>query len=379
MQKFANECVWPEIEKLDHTVLKRDYFIKSLACSACPRHCNQALVVKEGPYAGTRSTKLEYAAIAVFGCGCLISDFSAIAKLNSLCNDYSIDVIELGITLNAAMEWYEKGLITKDDTDGIDLSWGNAEGVIEMINKVAKREGFGNLLAEGAVRAAEQVGGGADRYITVHSKGMTMCTADVRPLKGYAFSQATSTRGADHLRGGLAEEPDPSPATRKIYKERFDTEGAAVASSYDKATVTVYSQNLNTLTNCLELCKSNTEPNGVPIYMKDLADLFSLATGVGMDEKAMATAAERIYAVERAFLVREGITRKDDVLKGKWGDEPVPDGPFKGEMIDPEKWDKLLDEYYQVRGWNSMGIPTASTLSSLELEDIAEEIGAKGQ
>jgi aldehyde:ferredoxin oxidoreductase len=112
----------------------------------------------------------------------------------------------------------------------------------------------------------------------------------------------------------------------------------------------------------------------VAIYVRDLAELFSLATGVEMDEKAMLTAAERVYAVERAFLVREGITRKDDVLGGKWGNESVPDGPFKGERIDPEKWDRLLDEYYKVRGWDSMGIPTASALSALGLEDIAKEI-----
>ena len=366
---------WPEIEKLDHRLLKRDYFVKELACTACPRHCNQAWVVREGPYAGARGGKIEYAAIGLFGCGCLISDFSAIAKMNSLCDDYSLDIIELGVTLNAAMEWYEKGLITKDDTDGIDLSWGNAEGAIEMINKVAKREGFGNVLAEGALRAAEQVGQGADRYVTTHSKGMSQGTADARTLKGYALSHATSTRGADHLRGGLA--PDSSPAKRKNFKERFGTEDAAIPSSYNQSTVTVYSQNLCTLTDCLELCRFNTEYAGMAIDIKTLGELFSLATGVEMDEKAMSTAAERIYTVERAFLVREGITRKDDVLGGKWGNEPTPDGPLKGERLDPEKFDKLLGEYYQLRGWDSMGIPTASTLSALGLEDITEEIRNK--
>jgi aldehyde:ferredoxin oxidoreductase len=370
--------VWPEVEKLDHRLLKRDYFVKSLACTACPRHCNQAWVVREGPYAGARGAKIEYAAIGLFGCGCLISDFSAIAKINSLCDEYSLDIIETGVTLNAAMEWYERGLVTKDDTDGIDLSWGNAEGAIAMIHKVARREGFGNLLAEGAVRAAEQVGRGADRYVTTHSKGMSQGTADARVLKGYALSHATSTRGACHLRGGFAETTEPSPAMRKIYKERFGTEEAAIASSYNKSTVTVYSQNLCTLTDCLELCRFNTEYAGVAIDIKTLGELFSLATGVEMDEKAMLTAAERIYTTERAFSVREGMTRKDDVLGGKWGSEPTPDGPCKGERIDPEKFDKLLDEYYQVRGWDSMGIPTASTLSALGLEDIAREIGTKG-
>ncbi len=98
-----------------------------------------------------------------------------------------------------------------------------------------------------------------------------------------------------------------------------------------------------------------------------------------MDEKAMSTAAERIYAVEKAFLVREGMTRKDDVVGGKWNSEPIVGGPAAGERIHPEKFDKLLDEYYQLRGWDSMGIPTASTLSALGLEDIAEEIRTKSQ
>ncbi len=376
--KNSQTYVWPEIEKLGHTVLKRDYFVKELACTACPRHCNQAWEIKEGPYTGARGGKVEYVAIALFGCGCLISDFGAVAKMNSLCDDYSIDILEIGNILNAAMEWYEKGLITKDDTDGIDLSWGNAEGAIAMIHKVARREGFGNLLAGGAVRAAAEIGKGAEKYISLYSKGMTYGTTDARALKGYALRLATSTRGADHLRGtGDIGEANPSPAKRKIFKERFGTEEAAVASSYDKSKLTAYGQDLCTLVDCLELCKSNIGFTSETIDVKSLAGLFSLATGVEMDEKAMLTAAARIYNVERAFLVREGMTRKDDVLSGKWGSEPIPDGPCKGERIDPEKFDKLLDEYYQVRGWDSMGIPTAATLSALGLEDIAEEIRAK--
>jgi aldehyde:ferredoxin oxidoreductase len=179
---------WSEVEYLDHRLLKKDYYVKSLACTACPRHCNQAWVVRNGPYAGARGSKIEYSAVGLFGCGCLISDFSAIAKMNSLCDDYSIDVIELGVTI------------------------------------------FGNILAEGALKAAEQVGQGAENYVTTHCKGMSQGTADARMLKGYALSHATSTRGADHLRGGLA--PDPSPAKRKIYKEKFGTEDAVLFSKY---------------------------------------------------------------------------------------------------------------------------------------------------
>ena len=370
---------WSDVEKLDHRLLKKDYFVKSLACTACPRHCNQAWVVKEGPYAGARGSKIEYAAVGLFGCGCLISDFSAVAKMNQLCDEYSIDIIETGVTLNAAMEWYEKGLITKEDTEGIDLSWGNADGAIQMIDRIAKREGFGNLLAEGALRAATEIGRGAEACVTTHLKGMSQGTADMRILKGYALSHATSTRGADHLRGGFAEAPQPSAAMRQTFKKRFGTEEAAIAGSYNKSAVTVYSQNLCTLTDCLELCRFNTEYATIDIGIKDLAELFSLATGVAMDEKAMSTAAERIYAVERAFMVREGMDRKDDIPGGKWGNEPVPDGPHKGDRLDPEKFNKLLDEYYRLRGWDSRGIPTASTLSALGLDDIAEELSPKGK
>jgi aldehyde:ferredoxin oxidoreductase len=378
--KNSQTYEWNGVEKLDHTVLKRDYFVKELACTACPRHCNQAWEVRNGPYAGTRSAKIEYTAISLFGCGCLISDFDAIAKMNYLCDEYSIDILEIGNILNAAMEWYEKGLITKEDTDGIDLSWGNADSVIEMINKVARREGFGNLLAEGALRAAVKIGKGAEKYITAHSKGMSYGTTDSRALKGYSLRLATSTRGADHLRGsGDIGEANPSPATRAIYKEKFGTEETAVASSYDKATVTAYGQDMCALVDSLELCKCNTGDTGAAIDIKDLTHLFFLATGALTDEKAMSTAAARIYNVERAFLIREGITRKDDILGGKWGSEPIPDGPCKGDRIDPEKFDKLLDEYYQVRGWDSIGIPTVSTLAALGLVDIAEDIGCSPQ
>ncbi len=372
--KNAQTNEYPDVLKLGHRVLDRDYFVKDLACTACPRHCNQAWVVREGPYAGIRGPKIEYGAIAGFGAGCLITDFGAVAKMNVLCDDYGLDVLETAFTMNAAMEWYEKGLITKQDTDGLDLSWSNAEAVIELIHQVARRQGFGNLLAEGPLRAAKQIGRGAEKCIVLHCKGMTYGEDDVRAMKGYALTVATSTRGADHLRGMPGLEMIPGLNTPEMLEKRFGTAEAGVPSSYKKAPLVVYTQHLCTLADCLEICKYNTEFQGEAMNIKDLADLFSLATGVEMDEKAMTTAAERIYTVERAFLVREGIGRKDDVVGGKWGSEPIADGPSAGERIDPDKFNKLLDEYYQLMGWDSMGIPTEATLSALGLADIAEEM-----
>lgn len=372
--KNSQTYEWPEIYKIHHRVLRRDYFIKELSCTACPHHCNQAWLLKEGPYAGLQGGKIEYTSMAVLGCGCLIADFGAIAKMTDLCDNYSLDIMELGNILNAAMEWYEKGLITKDDTDGIDLSWGNAEGAIQIIHKVATREGFGNLLAEGAVRAAQAIGKGAENYISTYSKGMSQGTQDVRPCKGYALGAATSTRGADHLRGMAGYEEIPELTTPEIAKERFGTEEACIPGSYKKAPLVIWDQNLCVLADSLGICKFNTEHSWEAITIKDMADLFSLATGVDMNEETMWTAANRLYTVEKAFLVREGLRRKDDALAGKWGNEPVPDGPCKGERIDPEKFSKLLDEYYQLRGWDEEGIPTSVTLSALGLENIDPEM-----
>ena len=365
---------WPEIEKLGHKLLKRDYYVKSLACSACPRHCSQAWIIKEGPYSGLQGGKVDYVNISTLGCGSLISDFAAIAKMTSLCNEYSIDILELGNIVNAAMEWYQEGLITKKDTDGIELNWGNAEAVIQIIHKVARREGFGNLLANGALRAAKAIGKGAEKYISCHSKGMTEGSQDVRPTKGYALSVATSTRGADHLSGQPIYEQYPGLTTPEISRERFGTVEACVPGSYKKASLVVHTQHVCTLADCLGICKFSTEWGAEVIGIKEASVLFSLTTGVETDEKAMSAAAERVFNVERAFSVREGMTRKDDVVGGKWGNEPIPDGPSKGERIDRKKFNKLLDEFYELRGWDSAGIPTSVKLSALGLEDIDAEM-----
>ena len=364
----------PDVAKLGHRLLKKDHFVKELACTACPRHCNQAWMVNDGPYAGLRGSKIEYGATAGFGTGCLIFDFPAVAKMTILCDEYSLDILETAFTLNAVMEWYEKGLITKEDTGGLELTWGNAEAAIELIHRIARRQGFGDLLAEGPLRAAERIGQGAEKCIALHSKGMTYGEDDIRAVKGYALTVATSTRGADHLRGMTGLEMIPVASTPEELERRFGSAEVGVPGSYNKAPLVVYTQNLCTIADCLELCKYNTEFQGEAMNLEDLAGLFSLATGVEMDEKAMATAAERIYTVERAFLVREGIDRKDDVIGGRWGSEPIADGPAAGERIDPEKFGKMLDEYYRLMDWDAMGIPTEETLSALGLSDIIDEM-----
>jgi len=207
---------------------------------------------------------------------------------------------------------------------------------------------------------------------------MTEGTQDVRPCKGYALSVATSTRGADHLNGQPLYEEYPQVTTPEISKERFGTVEAMTPESYDKASLVIYTQHVCTLADCLGVCKFSSEYGLEVIDIKEASVLFSMTTGVKMDETAMSTAAERVFNIERAFSVREGMTRKDDVLGGKWGNESIPNGPCKGERIDPDKFDKLLDEFYHLRGWDMTGIPTSDRLSALGLEDIDAEMQKAG-
>jgi aldehyde:ferredoxin oxidoreductase len=154
---------------------------------------------------------------------------------------------------------------------------------------------------------------------------------------------------------------------------RFGTSEALSPTSYKKASVVIHYQHEALLKDLLEVCVFIKFIPEV-LTLETFFSLYSLATGIEVDEQSMMTAAERVYNVERAFLVRMGITRKDDVLVGKWATEPVPNGPFKGEILDPDKWEGMLDEYYQLRGWDENGIPTPEKLKELGLEDVIEKI-----
>jgi aldehyde:ferredoxin oxidoreductase len=232
--------------------------------------------------------------------------------------------------------------------------------MIEMVHKIANRKGIGNLLAEDAVRAAQKIGRGAEKFIT-HSKGALKTNVDLRVTPTYAFGHAVATRGADHLRGAL-------PA----YDEPGKYEGIAQQIFNNTYTCTI--------ADALELCKFNTPYLGMEMVLKDMAELYSLATGITTDENGMKEIGDRILTLERAFIVREGISRKDDILVGRYMDEPVHGGPWDGLAFDREKWDKMLDEYYDLVGWDKeTGVPTRAKLEELGLQDITRELEKLGK
>jgi len=379
IRNFKQAGGFEGIDSFNPQEIAQKYYRGSTGCYGCPIRCGKKFAITEGPYKGEKGNKTEEGAFSPYGPVCGNAYIPAIFKLNNLGNQYGIDHIEFGQAMAIVMEWYEKGIVTREDLDGIDLTWGNHEGMVEMMRKVAHREGFGYLLAEGIVEAAKRIGRGAEHYVS-HSKGMVMAGIDIRMLKGTALSFATSTRGADHLRGLPTIEfstliPGKKPNLEEV-KAKFGSEEVIYHTSYKKAAAVIHHQHESTVLDMMELCRFVRFGTEI-ITPEALCSLYSMATGIPLDIKSMMTAAERVYNLERAFLVRMGITRKDDTLIGKWVDEPVPSGTYQGETIDKEKWDAMLDEYYQLRGWDNNGIPTPEKLNALGLEEASEKIHGK--
>ncbi len=348
---------------------------RSVACFGCPIHCKHEFKIKNGPYAGEHGHGTEFCIMSAHGPACGNSDAAALFKINNICNDYGICGDTSGVTLAAAFEWYQRGMITKDDTDGIALEWGNVENQIEMLMKMIHRDGFGDLLADGSTIAAKKIGKGAEKCIS-HVKGSDLDQMDLRTTKGCALSDAISSRGADPQRGwpGTVEFYAVKPSTaKKIYgSEKF----ACDPESYEgKGMIVSYFSNLCTLCDTIGICKFtstwNTNATGIP----EMIDLLVTATGMELDAKKLDAIANRINNIERAFLVREGITRKDDIIHGRAMDEPIPSGPWKGKRLDKEKFKVMLDDYYDFVGWDkSTGWPTRKTLEDLGLSDIADDL-----
>jgi len=381
IKNFQQAGGFEGVENFNPQSVTEKYYVGALGCYNCPIRCSKQFEVKEGSYKGERGNKTEEGAWTPYGPVIGNSYIPAIFKLNNMGNQYGVDHIEFGQGMATVMEWYEKGILSREDLDGIEMTWGNHESMVEMMKKVAFREGIGNILAEGIVKAANRFGKEAEQYVS-HSKGMVMAGIDCRMLKGMSLCFATSTRGADHVRGMPSIEfsmmiPEMRSMEPEEAEARFGSKDAISHNSYKKGAVAIHYQYESLLIDMLEICRFvKLAPKVVTPQV--LSSLFSRATGIEADEKYMKAVAERVYNVERAFGVRMGISRKDDVLVGKWATEAVPNGPFKGERIDPEKWDIMLDEYYQLRRWDKNGIPTPEKLKELGLDDVASSLEKAG-
>ena len=343
--------------KVSGEYLNEHYVKKIVGCATCGMRCDHIAVVPEGPYQGSTS-RLEFECLWSMGPLCGIDRLDAIIEAMRIVNEYGMDGISIGVVVAFAMDCYEHGIITQEQTDGIDLRFGNAEALIAMIHKIGKREGWlGNALAEGVERAAQIIGNGAEKY-ACHIKGLELPGYDLRTLKTAALGFSVSFRGACHLRNG-AYSPDVKGKVNRFKIEKG--RGKMIADE----------GNMYNIIDSLIVCKFSrgTYYDG----WKDLANYYTLATGIPITVEEMTRDGERIENLARLFNIREGKgTRKYDDVPYKIKHFPVPDeGPAKGVFVSDEELQIGLDDYYAVRGWTSDGIPTPEKLNELGLSDLA--------
>ena len=336
--------------------LNEHYVKKIVGCATCGMRCDHIAVVPEGPYQGATS-RLEFECLWSMGPLCGVDRLDAIIEGMRIVNEYGMDGISIGVVVAFAMDCYEHGVITKEQTDGIDLRFGNAEALIAIIHKIGKREGWlGNALAEGVAKAAEIIGNGAEKY-ACHIKGLELPGYDLRTLKTAALGFSVSFRGACHLRNG-AYSPDV-----KGKVNRFKIEKGRGKMISDEG-------NVYNIIDSLIVCKFSrgTYYDGT----KDLANYYTLATGIPITPEELTKSGERIENIARLFNIREGKgTREFDTLPWKIKNCPVPDeGPAKGAVVNEEEFQIGLDDYYAVRGWTPDGIPTPEKLADLGLGDL---------
>lgn len=341
-------------EKVSGENLNERFVGKIIGCSSCAMRCEHVCVVAEGPYKGT-VTRMEYEPLWALGPYCGVDRLDAIIKGMDLCNYYGIDAISAGVIVGFAMDCYEKGILTQKDFDGIEARFGNHEALVKLIEKIGKREGVGNILAEGVKVAGEKIGRGAEK-LAQHIKGVEVTGYDLRCLKTAALGFAVSFRGADHNRHGAYA---------------FDVKGKVnrLVAEKGRGKLVKDMEDIYTLIDSFIVCKFSRGT-----YYKELEDmtkLYNLVTGFEMTTEAMKRAGERINNVAKIFNIREGLGRKDDTLPYKVMHQPIPDeGPSKGAYVTQEELDLLLDDYYAVRGWTREGVPTVEKLKELGMEDL---------
>ena len=347
----------PDAERVGGEQYKERFHKRDTTCNKCPVACGKTFEVKDGAYAGTVWKMPEYETIYAFGPMLGNLEPASIIKAEELCDQLGLDTISLGVTIAFVLECSEKGLLTEKEI-GVSVGWGNPQAVHRLIEMTARREGFGDALADGSARLAARLGPDARKLLHV-VKGLEMPAHSARALKGMSIGYATGTRGGSH------HDARPTPQ----YSPDFDRRNAE-----GKAAWAVRSQNFTAVDDSLVLCRFTSERGGYGMYLNEnYVRMINAATGWHLDLEELVQIGERICTLERALNCREGISRKDDTLPWRVQHEPIPDGPSKGMHCAPEELNRMLDEYYEIRGWSPDGIPTPERLRALGL-DFAEQV-----
>ena len=350
--------VFAGVDGISGETMKETVVKANRACFACSINCTKYSVVPSGRYKSIINGP-DYETIYGFGSACGVDSIEALCKADEICDEYGIDLISAALCVAWAMECYEKGIFTKEDTGGLELRFGNAEAMLAMTEMIGKREGLGALLAKGVKEASRIVGKGSERF-AIHNKGVEWPGHTCRPFPAAAVGYATGPRGGSHH--------DIRPTAEKsglVDRKAIDGKGALAAEV----------NHWLILTDSALLCHLG-EPMWGPLKISaNVIEALNVATGWNLDYDQAHKIAERQWNMIRCFSAREGFTRKDDQLPIRFMDEPVPDGPMKGSYIPVETLERLKNDYYSYRGWDlESGNPSKEKLTELGLEFAIKDI-----
>ncbi len=345
-------------------------------CFGCIIRCKRVVEIKEGPYqVDPHYGGPEYETVSTFGSYCGVENLAAIAKANEICNQYGIDTISCGATIAWAMEGFETGMLTSKDTDGIELTFGNAEAMVKVTEMIGKREGIGDLLAEGSARAADRLGRGEEYLIT--SKGQEAPAHMPQVKRSLALIYATNPFGADHM----SSDHDPSYENDfEKYKDRLAPIGLnrpqePQSLGPEKVRFARKTQHLHSMLDSVNLCQFACGPSWQLYGPEEIVKIVQAVTGWNVTLEELLTVGERRLNMMRAFNAREGITRDQDRLPERFFDEGLNGGPSDGWKVNRAEFEAALDEYYEQSGWDrETGTPTRQTLERLSLGWVADRL-----
>ncbi len=362
-----SEGVFDAIEEVNAQALTDKVLVQGVHCFACPVSCGRGTEIREGKWQGNKGEGPEYESTNTLGALCGVSDLNAITMANYRCNEYGLDTISAGACIAFAMECYQRGILTPDQTGGLEVKFGDADLVVDLIEKIARREGVGDLLAEGTRVMAQKLGHNSEHF-AMNVKGLELPAYDPRAAKICGLGYVTANRGGDHITAYI-QGPTFIDVPFLLVEESHIHDPFVV--NPPEARIVIDLENALTVLDAVGGCKFM----GILLTAEDIVNLIANATGWEFGVQEFRKSGERIYNLVRAFCVREGIDRDRDLLPGRLMQDPLPSGPAEGMVIERDKLERMKDAYYEFRGWDlATGIPTPDKLRELGLEELIPDL-----
>ncbi len=357
---------FPNVMDIDARTLKKKYGIRMDTCFACPVACKKVVKIEEPWNVDPAYGGPEYETLASLGSNCGIDNLEAICKANQLCNAYGMDTISAGATIAFAMECFEKGILTKEDTNGLELSFGNANAMVKVVEMIGERKGIGDLLAEGSKRAAEKLGRGAEKF-AIHVKGQEVPMHEPRLKRGLGLGYAVSPTGADHCHNMH----DTALNLERITNELRSLGILEIPSVEDlgptKVRTFYYYVNYRVLNNVLPICLF------MPFNLVHKVEIVRAITGWNTTAWELLKAAERATTMTRLINVMRGFKSNDDWLPERFF-KPHRSGALSKTALDPAQLKKAIKLYYSMMGWDENGVPKEEKLHELDIAWAIEKI-----